>query len=218
MIFKKNLLCIYDSFWVSFKIFIIIIGFQQFGYDVAWCGFPCVYSASGSFSLLSLQVSFSPKLAIFVLYFVYFPHTLKTSIICIVVVVQLQSCVCLFATLRTAASQASLSFTISRSVFKLMSIVSVMPSNQLILCHPLLLDTLCSYIPLPKLAPFIREPSVTVKSTASNQVAWIQILVIILTSFVALDKVPQFPHQLSRFNSISFIMWFPGHLIFPTTL
>ena len=54
MIFKKNLLCIYDSFWVSFKIFIIIIGFQQFGYDVAWCGFPCVYSASGSFSLLSL--------------------------------------------------------------------------------------------------------------------------------------------------------------------
>ena len=52
-----------------------------------------------------------------------------------------------------------------------MSIVSVMPSNHLILCHPLLLDTLCSYIPLPKLAHFTREPSVTVKSTASNQVA-----------------------------------------------
>ena len=54
MILKKILLCIYDSFLVSFKIFIIIMGFQQFGYDVAWCGFPCVYSASGSFSLLSL--------------------------------------------------------------------------------------------------------------------------------------------------------------------
>ena len=54
MILKKILLCIYDSFLVSFKIFIIIMGFQQFGYDVAWCDFPCVYSASGSFSLLSL--------------------------------------------------------------------------------------------------------------------------------------------------------------------
>ena len=97
-----------------------------------------------------------------------------------------------------------------------MSILSVMPSNQLILCHPLLLDTLCSYIPLPKLAHFIREPSVTVKSTASNQVAWVQILVIILTSFVALDKMPQFPHQLSRFNRISLIMWLPGHLTLTT--
>ena len=38
----------------------------------------------------------------------------------------------------TAASQASLSITISRSLLKLMSIESVMPSNHLILCHPLL--------------------------------------------------------------------------------
>ena len=39
----------------------------------------------------------------------------------------------------TAAHQASLSFTISRSVLTLTSTVSVMPSNHLILCHPLLL-------------------------------------------------------------------------------
>ena len=39
----------------------------------------------------------------------------------------------------TAAHQASLSFTISRSLLKLMSIESVMPSNHLILCRPLLL-------------------------------------------------------------------------------
>ena len=39
----------------------------------------------------------------------------------------------------TAAHQASLSFTISWSLLKLMSIASVMPSNHLILCHPLLL-------------------------------------------------------------------------------
>ena len=39
----------------------------------------------------------------------------------------------------TAARQASLSFTISQSLLKLMSIESVMPSNHLILCYPLLL-------------------------------------------------------------------------------
>ena len=46
---------------------------------------------------------------------------------------------CLTATPWTAARQASLSFTISRSLLKLMSIESVMPSNHLILCSPLLL-------------------------------------------------------------------------------
>ena len=39
----------------------------------------------------------------------------------------------------TAALQASLFFTISQSLLKLMSIKSLMPSNHLILCHPLLL-------------------------------------------------------------------------------
>ena len=45
----------------------------------------------------------------------------------------------LFATPWTAARQASLSITDSRSLLKLMSIESVMPSNHLILCRPLLL-------------------------------------------------------------------------------
>ena len=45
----------------------------------------------------------------------------------------------LFATPQTAACQASLSFTISQSLLKLMSIESMMPSNHLILCCPLLL-------------------------------------------------------------------------------
>ena len=57
----------------------------------------------------------------------------------IVVAVQLLSHVQLFATPRTAARQASLSFTISLSLLKLMSIESVMPSNHFILCRPLLL-------------------------------------------------------------------------------
>ena len=62
--------------------------------------------------------------------------------------VQLLSCVWLFATPWIAACQASLSFTISWSFRKLMSIESVMPSNHLILCFRLLL--------LPSIFPSIR--------------------------------------------------------------
>ena len=54
----------------------------------------------------------------------------------------------LFMTPWTAASQASLSLTLSQSLPKFMSIESVMPSNHLILCHPLLL--------LPSIFPSIR--------------------------------------------------------------
>ena len=50
-----------------------------------------------------------------------------------------QSCP-IFATPWTEARQASLSITSSRSLLRLMCIKSVMPSNHLILCHPLLLD------------------------------------------------------------------------------
>ena len=52
--------------------------------------------------------------------------------------VQSLSHVQLFATPWTTACQASLSITNSRSLLKLMSIESVMPTNRLILCHPLL--------------------------------------------------------------------------------
>ena len=62
--------------------------------------------------------------------------------------VQSLSHVQLFVTPWTAAHQASLSSTSSRSLLKLMSIESVMPSNHLILCRPLLL--------LPSIFPSIR--------------------------------------------------------------
>ena len=55
------------------------------------------------------------------------------------VVVQSLGHVWLFATPWTAICQASLPFTISQSLLKLRSIELVMPSNHLILCHPLLL-------------------------------------------------------------------------------
>ena len=61
--------------------------------------------------------------------------------------VQLLSCVWLFATPWTTTCQASLSVINSQSLLKLMSIMSVMPSNHLILCHPLL--------PLPSIFPSI---------------------------------------------------------------
>ena len=56
-----------------------------------------------------------------------------------IVVVQSLSHVWLFVTPQTVARQASLSFIISRSLLKLMSIESVMPYNHLIHCQPLLL-------------------------------------------------------------------------------
>ena len=62
--------------------------------------------------------------------------------------VQSLSHVRLFVTPWTAADQASLSITNSWSLFKLMSIESVIPSNHLILCRPLLL--------LPSIFPSIR--------------------------------------------------------------
>ena len=66
----------------------------------------------------------------------------------LVVAMQLLSCVQLFETPWTAACQASLSFTISRNLLKLISIESVMPSSHLILCHLLVL--------LPSVFPSIR--------------------------------------------------------------
>ena len=57
-------------------------------------------------------------------------------------VVQSLSRVQLFVTPWTAAHQAPLSITTSRNLLKLMSIESVMPSNHLILCRPLLLPSI----------------------------------------------------------------------------
>ena len=62
--------------------------------------------------------------------------------------VQLLSCVRFFVTSQSVAHQASLSITNSWSLLKLMSIAFVLPSNHLILCHPLLL--------LPSIFPNIK--------------------------------------------------------------
>ena len=64
------------------------------------------------------------------------------------VVVQSLSCVQPFATARTVARQASLSFTVSWSLLKFMSVELVMLSNHLILC--------CSLLLLPSVFPTVR--------------------------------------------------------------
>ena len=78
------------------------------------------------------------------------------------IVVQWLSCVRLFVTPWTAPSQASLSFTISWSLPKLMSIESVMPSNSLISCWPLLL--------LPSVFPSLRVFS----SESALHIRWLK--------------------------------------------
>ena len=73
--------------------------------------------------------------------------------------VQSLSHVRLFATPWTATHQASLSITSSRSLLKLMSIESVMPSNHLILCHPLLLPPSI----FPSIRVFFSEPVLCIR-------------------------------------------------------
>ena len=92
---------------------------------------------------IGLQISFLNLRQI-----LQFFHSNRNLLNSLIAVVQLLSHVQLFATPWTAALQASLSITNSRSLLKLMSIESVMPSNHLILCHPILLP--------PSIFPSIR--------------------------------------------------------------
>ena len=72
--------------------------------------------------------------------------------------VQLLSRVWLFATPWPAARQASLSITNSRSLLKVLSIEPVMPSNHLILCHPLLLPSV-----FPSIRVFSNESALHIR-------------------------------------------------------
>ena len=69
-------------------------------------------------------------------------HIVILCVSVFVAVAQLLSCVQLFVTPWTALCQASLSFTISLNLLKLLSIESMMPSDHFILCHPLQLEAL----------------------------------------------------------------------------
>ena len=105
-----------------------------------------------------------------------------------VVVVQLLSHDQLFATPWTAACQASLSFTVSRSLLKFMSIESMMPFNHLIFCHPLLFlpsifpsirvfsNELALHIRWPKHWNFTISPSNEYSGLISFRIDWFDLL------------------------------------------
>ena len=91
----------------------------------------------------------------------------------------------------TAAFQASLSFTISQSFLKLMSIEPVMPYNHLILCHPLLLPSifpsirvfsnesaLCIRCPKYWSLSFSISPSNEYSELISFRIGWFDLLVV----------------------------------------
>ena len=108
------------------------------------------------------------------------------------VFVQSSSCVWLLATSWTAACQASPSFTISRSLLRLMSIESVMPSNYLILCHPLLL--------LPSIFPSIRVFS----NESALHIRWPNMGASALTSILPMNIQNWFPLELTGLISLQF--------------
>ena len=97
------------------------------------------------------------------------------------VVVQSLSRVRLVVTPWTAARQASPSITNSRSLLKLMSIKSVMPSNHLILCHPLVL--------LPSIFPSIKVFS----NESVLRIKWPSIGVSVSESVLAMNIQNSFP-------------------------
>ena len=104
--------------------------------------------------------------------------------------VQLLSCVKLLVTPRTAAHQASLYMTNSRSLLKLMSIELVMPSNYLILCRPLLLlssifpsirvfsNESVLHIRWPKFWSFSISPSNEYSGLISFRMDWLDLLAV----------------------------------------
>ena len=118
----------------------------------------------------------------------------------------------------TEAQQASLSFTISRSLFKLTSIESVMPSNHLILCYPFLLPSI-----FPSISVFsnastlhIRWPkywSFSFNISLSNE--YLELISFRIDWFDLLAVQGTFKTLLQNHNSKASILWFSDrkHLI-----
>ena len=104
--------------------------------------------------------------------------------------IQLLNHVRLFVTSRTVALQASLSITNSQSLLKFMSIESVMSSNHLVLCHPLLLlpsifssigvfsNESVLHIRWPKYWSFSISPSSEYSRLISFRIDWFDLLAV----------------------------------------
>ena len=119
-------------------------------------------------------------------------------IICFFSSVQLLSRAWLFVTPWTAACQASLSITNSRSPPKPMSIESVMPSNHLILCRPLLL--------VPSIFPSIRVFSMSQLFASGSCPGGAQTESCVLWEWVAMPRVAS-SRQRPRFSPLTSWPW-----------
>ena len=108
---------------------------------------------------------------------VWNPWGIQQIPLAIYLVVQSLSCVWLFETPWTAACQTSLSFTISWSLLKVMSIESGMPSSHLVLCHPPLEWVLFSHqVPKYWSFSFNISPSNDYSGLISFKIDWFDLL------------------------------------------
>ena len=126
----------------------------------------------------------------------------------------------LFVTPWTAARQASLSFVISQSLLKFMSIESVMPSNHFVLCWPLLLlllilpsirvfsNDLALRIRWPKYRSFSISPSNEYSVLISFRMDWLDLLAVQGTLKSLLHTTVQ-KHQ---FFSVQPSLWSNSHI------
>ena len=136
----------------------------------------------------------------------------------------IQSCLTLCDPLRAVARQASLSIINSRRLLKLMSIESVMPSNHLILCHPLLLlssifpsirvfsSELALCIRWPKYWSFSIGPSNEYSGLISFRIDWFVFLAV-LGSSPSLKSFLQ--HNISHIFNILYTSCLVKAMVFP---
>ena len=132
--------------------------------------------------------------------------------------VQLLSCVPAFVTPWTSACQASLS--ISQSLLKLMFIESVMPSNHLILCHPLLLlpsifpsigifsNESVLHIRWPKYWSFSVNPSNEYSRLISFRINWFDLLEVHET----LKSLPTPQFKSMNSSTLQLSLWSTSHI------
>ena len=137
----------------------------------------------------------------------------------ITTLVQSLSCVWIFETPWTATCQASLSFTLFQSLLKLMSTDSVMPSNRLILCHPLLLlpsifpsirvfsNELALCIRWPKFWSFSISPSNEYSELIYFMIDWFDLLAVLGTLKSLLQNDTYSSKDSSKLNINILILW-----------
>ena len=127
----------------------------------------------------------------------------------------------LFATPRTAAHRVSLSVTISQGLLKLISVELMMPSNHLILCHPLLQPSIfpsirvfssesALHIRWPKYwsFSFSISPSNEYSGLISSRIEWFDLLAVQGTLRVFSSTIIRKPHFFGAQPSL----WFNSHI------